>query len=639
MRRLSPGPKRRLMPKTSKYSPDPSSYHGKILPRTRSPSHRLHSFVPHASNHKNTSASTILPKSTKVAPCRHSTGKIRTGLVKRSHSPVTELSPLYRPFEESCLSSKMISHKAKSLLTLPMVAMGEDRKYASKKIKSIEKPNKRRRSKSPLLARKMARRSRSRSPCSRRRAQLEDRKLPGEESTLPSFKTNKSAVADVRIIGPTVRGISEAARIIRSPSSGILSMPTETLYTSSSFIPFQRPVRVADGSTVLVRSHGNHSWESLNTRSIHPSPSLKRHDGPFLLLHSPAQAGYFMSASRPKTFVYKQPISPDAKQELPIQSKDCPVSNKKETKSRQCHPLTAVTFSESMEVFNRLACSFWPGPVQIFAPVRMRSPKRFDAKKEIRYPSEKPMALTSDCTSSSSSSSLNSQDSSEILKDEGNKESLNAPDAIPIFPTAALTTQCSLLGTKSEKKDTYFVGFRCPSHPLANRILTEAYATKNIQGKKKNEIKHLRGAIFGSSSCFSHCGYRQPRTAMDVCTNLLSHQHHKCEEKAERQTVYVLNGEDKREIFHVPACQFSSAESISLVINFVNRTVSIVRDGPPNKGMNSEGKVSIDSSAGITTENVKKALHVCKTDKNRRLKSKIVASVMRRWKVHEYPSC
>merc|ERR1719491_2075826 len=239
------------------------------------------------------------------------------------------------------------------------------------------------------------------------------------------------------------------------------------------------------------------------------------------------------------------------------------------------------------------------------------------------------MALDGNCAPSLSISSSISQDTSTILKDIKKKGSIYAPDAVPIFPTSALATYYSLLGTKSEKKVSYFVGFRCPSHPLANRILTEAYVNKSMKSKrgheKKNDLRRLQGAIFGSSSCSRHHTHRQPRTAMDVCTNLLSHQHHKTEEEVKRQTVYVLNGEDKREIFHVPACQFSSTESVSLVINCISRTVSIIRDGPYNKGINCGGKISKDSSTRITAENVKQALHMCKTGDDKKLKTKIVA--------------
>jgi len=506
-----------------------------------------------------------------------------------------------------------------------------NRKCESKKMKM------KRRSKSPLLSRKMGCRSRSNSPCSRRRTPLGDRASSGGEVALPSYKTNKSGVADVRIIGPTVRGISEAVRIIQSSSSGILSMPTETLYTLSCFVQFQRPSKSADGSTALLQNNGDDLLKSLNSfSSIQSTPSLRRYGGPYLLLHSPKQAGHFMSLSRPKTFIYKQPIpAPDAKQEIQTKLQDCAVPNTESTNKSQSHPFTAVTFSESMEVFNRLACVLWPGPVKIFAPVRMRAPKDFDAKEDERVTSKKSMPPNG--------SSPNNGDiprGCDKVKTR-NKETLRAPDAVPIFPTSALATHAALFGTNPEKNTTYYVGFRCPSHPLAHRVLAEAYVSKNAKPRKsqherRNGTVRLQGAIFGTTSLGNRAN-RHPRTAMDVCTNIISNPHYKTEEEVEKRTVYVLNGEDKREIFHVPACQFSDTESISLVINSLERTVSIIRDGP-YKSVSRRGIISKCASFGITVEGIKQAIHTCKTDKDVKLKSKIISSVMRRWKVLECTS-
>ena len=70
-----------------------------------------------------------------------------------------------------------------------------------------------------------------------------------------------------------------------------------------------------------------------------------------------------------------------------------------------------------------------------------------------------------------------------------------------------------------------------------------------------------------------------PRMVMDLCTNIILNPHHNTEEELERRTVYVFNGEDEREIFHVPPFQFSDAGSILLVVNSINRTISIIHDG------------------------------------------------------------
>lgn len=60
----------------------------------------------------------------------------------------------------------------------------------------------------------------------------------------PYFETPNCRVS-VNMIPPTLRGITEAARILRgrNPMGGILAIPTEKFYTSLCFAPFQRNVR------------------------------------------------------------------------------------------------------------------------------------------------------------------------------------------------------------------------------------------------------------------------------------------------------------------------------------------------------------------------------------------------------------
>ena len=76
-----------------------------------------------------------------------------------------------------------------------------------------------------------------------------------------------------------------------------------------------------------------------------------------------------MSFSKPKTFVFKH-------QKQNKDDNSCSDSSQKSSEggtdsSSGCSDkLTAVTFSESYEVLNRLTSSFWPGPVTIYAPVK-----------------------------------------------------------------------------------------------------------------------------------------------------------------------------------------------------------------------------------------------------------------------------
>ena len=102
-RRLCPRSKRRSMPLASKCTPEPSTLNFKVSPRARSNCH-LHLLVARASNHKNTSFRPVLPISTSnVIQCRHSVEKRRAGLVKRSHSPVAEVSRIYSRYHDQCI--------------------------------------------------------------------------------------------------------------------------------------------------------------------------------------------------------------------------------------------------------------------------------------------------------------------------------------------------------------------------------------------------------------------------------------------------------------------------------------------------------------------------------------------------------
>jgi len=58
-------------------------------------------------------------------------------------------------------------------------------------------------------------------------------------------------------------------------------------------------------------------------------------------------------------------------------------------------------------------------------------------------------------------------------------------------------------------------------------------------------MRCLQGTIFGTTSLENRANHH-PIIVMDVCTNIISNPRHKTEEEVERQTVYVLNGEDAR---------------------------------------------------------------------------------------------
>ncbi len=62
-----------------------------------------------------------------------------------------------------------------------------------------------------------------------------------------------SSAVKVKIVSPTLRGVTESAKILRC---GIFSFPTETMYSLVSFVPFKR--RILD----QLHSGESRQWES-----------------------------------------------------------------------------------------------------------------------------------------------------------------------------------------------------------------------------------------------------------------------------------------------------------------------------------------------------------------------------------------
>jgi hypothetical protein len=350
-------------------------------------------------------------------------------------------------------------------------------------------------------------------------------------------------------------------------------------------------------------------------------------DPALLYVHRPGYAYNYMSFSKPKTFVYKEQL----------RIKDEEVKVETDTQKNPENKFTAVTLSESHEVMNRLTSAFWPGPVTIFAPVkrvRSRSSSSF-----ITQLSEQQTDSTIQNRSSSSLSSLISL-SSENGDDQPPTLSTNDDDCegtSPILPLTALRPLKSLIPTE-ENKDSYYVGMRCPSHPLARRVLAEVYGEQN--GKKSQTPKRrqrIPGAVVGFNASIPIPNTTSlPFSCKDVCSSLLSVQDDHgltpstSNVQNQKPVVHVMNGEDRREMFFVPTCQYGQSSSVSLVIDASNRRVFILRDKAYY--LNSQ-KVKDDFD--LQVEDVIRALHQEGQNEPGSVKSKAITAVMHKWKVYE----
>lgn len=85
-------------------------------------------------------------------------------------------------------------------------------------------------------------------------------KSPNGRSNVNEMSTKKrslefSSAVKVKIVSPTLRGVTESAKILRC---GIFSFPTETMYSLVSFVPFKR--RTLD--QLHLHSGECRQWES-----------------------------------------------------------------------------------------------------------------------------------------------------------------------------------------------------------------------------------------------------------------------------------------------------------------------------------------------------------------------------------------
>lgn len=414
----------------------------------------------------------------------------------------------------------------------------------------------------------------------------------------PFRKVNRISIAssqklDVRIISPTSRGISECSRIIRcsnssSESTGIVSVPTEKCYSLFCFVPFQKPTR-RDPDTIT--NYRRKSWEMLvKLRPVHSNEVS-------IYFHHPMQAYNVVAFSNRKTFLYKQG------------SDSGEPSNSSNISDGST--LTAVTFSESHEVLYRLSTAFWPGFVTIFAPVRTRRLKCFSMTS-----SEE----NDDRLHGHGHGSTDSLNSLVSLSSEGT----SLPDewkhllaSTPVVPDSILKSAHDLQLPADESGVKQYVGMRCPSHPIARKILLDTY------GQKDGDLtSRLKGAVIGI-----HSSSRKLQTCEDVCADLKSIENTQIngDRTRDKPVIHVVNGDDRREQFSVPPCEFGDLSSVSLVIDTPNRTVFLLRDESKSAQVSDPFEIKI--------ADVKRALSQITDHKNVKLRA--IAAVMGKWDVTE----
>lgn len=144
-----------------------------------------------------------------------------------------------------------------------------------------------------------------------------------------------------------------------------------------------------------------------------------------------------------------------------------------------------------------------------------------------------------------------------------------------------------------------------PSHPLAVRLLKEMGDSR---------------IVVGVPACLKNGHFIT--SAIDACRHFLS-------QPPSEKIIHVLNGEDRRELFSVPTCQYKEPYCSSLLVDDRERIVHICgrKDLEGSFSENSLTKVlfanSRESSPSFSPEKTQS-----KSNRNR-----VVTAVMRQWRV------
>mmetsp|Transcript_27069 Transcript_27069/g.42012 ORF Transcript_27069/g.42012 Transcript_27069/m.42012 type:complete len:481 (+) Transcript_27069:98-1540(+) len=334
-----------------------------------------------------------------------------------------------------------------------------------------------------------------------------------------------------RLVPPTLQGVQKAANVLQN--GGLLAFPSETVYLVGCDARKEASVEsLLKKLDRLKSSESTQSWHS-----------------PRYTIHVPSvdEARCHFSFPPTRKYAYRKPLkirngntsniftqsgnsserndSTDSSSSTNSlastycsNTPDSPVSRSSSTSPDPTneYKLVYCKLSESREVFERLAEAFWPGALTIIAKSTWKSVGQYH----------------------------------KYLFAEGDKKMKSAADDV---------------------QQSYYIGVRCPSHPLAQRILKEAGVPVFVSSAYQRE----KGtAMTQASNVFQE--YSVPSSEE---TNIEDDE----QEFSDTEVLSVVNGEDKREIFVVPTCEVGKEATIVRIDEARAHVVILRAGGGPSK--------------------------------------------------------
>jgi len=417
-----------------------------------------------------------------------------------------------------------------------------------------------------------------------------------------------SKLFKVKSLPPTVRGIAEAARILRNekhdsePTSGIIAFPCETVYALGCDATDRNVI-----SKLITLKRSQLDLKVVSSTDNQTEDKFTFADPPVVYIASTAQARKMIRFRPPRTYalVRPKPASSAAGKtdDYPNRDSDhrtgttstsacgnaksikrtgepnidCPKLDKKPTNSDESKKETYPTavLSEGSAVFARLASAFWPGPLVIFAPAR--------------------------------------HESSSFKKDDG------LPNSILI----KINTSCNKGNSEKSSSDEHlYIGLRCPSHPLSQRLLTETGVplvafTAKIQCGDNENPDNGRGSSDTTSTDISSSSTATTDPFFPTKASHIKNSEPNGSSTTDNTIIFhCIDGEDKREMFAAPTCELSMPSTI-VCIDESNRTINVVRNGAVINAQDIENSLKTRFHGG----------------KKNHTKSQILMGLLSKWKV------
>lgn len=138
------------------------------------------------------------------------------------------------------------------------------------------------------------------------------------------------------------------------------------------------------------------------------------------------------------------------------------------------------------------------------------------------------------------------------------------PGPVLIYLATQSSVPTPLLQKQESLSSNNYIGFRCPSHPLTVKVVRQIRIRHHHQLAEKPLVmvgsciakQEEPDEIFGQPLLYEAKDVAQQFAQMPTTTTACADEMEQPQQQPSQSSIQILHGEEKREIFSVPTCQF-----------------------------------------------------------------------------------